>query len=176
MCQIRPPWRHSSGMLAVFAEFERDILRDRVIEGKMNGERMVRDVQLMRGGRIVALSPSIAKPSWPCNAQGLLGMDALRNCLLILGDNQMALTCDRAPEAASSVRSLMGNIAGHLSWERVLTSDARVRGILQGAPAKVPRLRLTRLRSVIPDVEVASKNFPAFPQILKLDDLRTTTL
>jgi hypothetical protein len=69
----------------------------------------------------------------------------------------------------------MGNIAGHLSWERVLTSDARVRGILQGAPAKVPRLRLTRL-TVIPDVEVVSKNFPAFPQILKLDDLRTTTL
>lgn len=72
-------------------------------------------------------------------------------------------------------RPLMGNIAGHLSWERVLTSDARVRGILQGAPAKVPRLRLTRL-TVIPDVEVVSKNFQAFPQILKLDDLRTTTL
>ena len=70
----------------------------------------------------------------------------------------------------------MGNIAGHLSWERVLTSNARVRGILQGAPAKVPRPRLTRLRSVIPDVEVASKNFSAFPQILKLYDLRTTTL
>jgi hypothetical protein len=66
----------------------------------MNGERIVRDVQLLRGGRVVALSPSIAKPSWPCNAQGLLGMDALHNCLLILGDNQMALTCDRTSTLA----------------------------------------------------------------------------
>jgi hypothetical protein len=38
-------------------------------------------VQLMRGGRSVE---SIAKPPWPCNSQGLLGMDALRICLLIV--------------------------------------------------------------------------------------------
>jgi hypothetical protein len=64
------------------------------LAGKMNGERMVRNVQLMRGGRSVELNPSIAKPSWPCNSQGLLGMDALRNCLLILGKDEMAFTCD----------------------------------------------------------------------------------
>lgn len=64
------------------------------LEGKNEKVRMVRDVQLMRGGRFIAVSPSIVKPSWPCNSQGLLGMDALRNCLLILGHSQMALTCD----------------------------------------------------------------------------------
>jgi hypothetical protein len=64
------------------------------LAGKMNGERMVRNVQLTRGGRSVELNPSIAKPSWPCNSQGLLGMDALRNCLLILGKDQMAFKCD----------------------------------------------------------------------------------
>jgi aspartyl protease len=62
--------------------------------GEVNGQRMVRDVQLLRGGRIVALNPSIGQAAAPCDAKGLLGMDALRSCLLILGDKEMVFTCD----------------------------------------------------------------------------------
>jgi Aspartyl protease len=62
--------------------------------GEVNGQRMVRDVQLLRGGRIVALNPSIGQTAAPCDAKGLLGMDALRSCLLILADNEMVFTCD----------------------------------------------------------------------------------
>jgi hypothetical protein len=68
--------------------------RSEGLGGEVGGQRMVRNVQLLRGGRIVALNPSIGKPSAACDAKGLLGMDALRGCLLILGENEMALTCD----------------------------------------------------------------------------------
>ncbi len=62
--------------------------------GEENGQRIVRGVQLLRGGRAVALKPSIGKVSTYCDAKGILGMDALRNCLLILGDKEMALACE----------------------------------------------------------------------------------
>lgn len=64
------------------------------VGGQVNDRRMVRDVQLLRGGRIVGLNPSIGGVSVPCDAKGILGMDALRSCLLILGDNEMAYSCD----------------------------------------------------------------------------------
>ncbi len=65
------------------------------LAGDIGGQqRVVREVQLLRGGRTVSLSPSIGKPAWPCEAQGLLGMDALRTCAMILGDKQVALICD----------------------------------------------------------------------------------
>jgi len=64
------------------------------VGGELDGRRIVRDVQLKRGGRIVALNPSIGKVSVPCAGKGILGMDALRSCLLILGDNEMAFSCD----------------------------------------------------------------------------------
>jgi hypothetical protein len=56
--------------------------------------RIVRNVPVQRGGGIVTLSPDFGKTSSSrCNAQGILGMDALRSCLLILGENQMAFSC-----------------------------------------------------------------------------------
>jgi Aspartyl protease len=67
--------------------------RSEGVGGEVNGRRIVRDVQLLRGGRIVALNPSIGEVSAPCDAKGILGMDALRSCLLILGDNEMAFSC-----------------------------------------------------------------------------------
>jgi predicted aspartyl protease len=66
------------------------------IGGAVRGERTVRDVELLRGGRTVALNPSIGKVSEPCDAVGRLGrlgMDALRNCSLILGESEMAFSC-----------------------------------------------------------------------------------
>lgn len=63
------------------------------VGGKAGGDRIVRNVQLLRGGRIVTLSPSIAKVSSPCGAKGILGMDALRSCVLVLGDKRMAFSC-----------------------------------------------------------------------------------
>jgi hypothetical protein len=54
---------------------------------------MVRNVQFLRGGKTVALNPSIVEVSASCDAKGLLGMDALRSCLLILGKDEMAFTC-----------------------------------------------------------------------------------
>lgn len=62
--------------------------------GEVNGQRMVRNVQLLRGGKTVALNPSIGEVSASCDAKGLLGMDALRSCLLVLGDSEMAFSCD----------------------------------------------------------------------------------
>lgn len=59
-------------------------------------ERIIRGVRLLRGGRTVVVNPSIGKISPPCQATGNLGIDALRNCTLILGDREMALSC--APE------------------------------------------------------------------------------
>ncbi len=66
------------------------------IGGVVNGERTVRDVELLRGGRAVALNPSIGKVSEPCDGSGKLGrlgMDALRGCSLILGESEMAFSC-----------------------------------------------------------------------------------
>jgi len=55
--------------------------------------RIVRDVAIQRGGGTVTLSPDVGKSSALCNVQGRLGMDALRSCLLILGEKQMAFSC-----------------------------------------------------------------------------------
>ena len=64
------------------------------IGGDVTGERLVRNVQLLRGGRNVTLNPSIGEVSASCNRKGILGMDALRSCLLILGDKKMAFSCN----------------------------------------------------------------------------------
>lgn len=64
------------------------------IGGEVTGERLVRNVKLLRGGRIVTLNPSIGEVSASCHRKGILGMDALRSCLLILGDRKMAISCD----------------------------------------------------------------------------------
>jgi Aspartyl protease len=58
------------------------------------GGRIVRNVQLRRGGGIVTLNPSVGEVSERCGVHGILGMDALRSCLLILGEKEMAFSCD----------------------------------------------------------------------------------
>lgn len=68
--------------------------RSEGVGGEVSGQRMVPNVQMLRGGQTAALSPSIGKVAAPCDAKGLLGMDALRSCLLILGDSEMAISCD----------------------------------------------------------------------------------
>ena len=67
--------------------------RSEGVGGEASG-RMVRNVQLLRGGRIVTLNPSIGEVSERCGVQGILGMDALRTCALILGQKEMAFSCD----------------------------------------------------------------------------------
>ena len=68
--------------------------RSEGLGGEVTGRRIVRDVQLLRGGKAVALNPSIGAVSASCDAKGLLGMDALRSCLLILGKDEMAFSCE----------------------------------------------------------------------------------
>jgi hypothetical protein len=66
------------------------------IGGVVNRERTVHNVELLRGGRTVGLDPTIGQQSEPCDAVGRvgrLGMDALRNCALILGESEMAFSC-----------------------------------------------------------------------------------
>jgi hypothetical protein len=68
--------------------------RSEGVGGQVSGQRMVRNVQVIRGGQTIALNPSIGEVAANCDAKGLLGMDALRSCLLILGDSEMAFSCD----------------------------------------------------------------------------------
>lgn len=68
--------------------------RSEGLGGEVNGRRIVRDVQLLRGGGTVALSPSIGEVAASCDAKGVLGMDALRSCLLVLGGSKMAFSCN----------------------------------------------------------------------------------
>ena len=68
--------------------------RSEGLGGEVNGRRIVRNVQLLRGGKTVALNPSIGEVSSSCGAKGLLGMDALRSCLLFLGKDEMAFMCE----------------------------------------------------------------------------------
>ena len=67
--------------------------RSEGVGGEAKG-RMVRNVQLLRGGQIVTLNPFIGAVSERCDVQGILGMDALRTCALILGQKEMAFSCD----------------------------------------------------------------------------------
>jgi hypothetical protein len=64
------------------------------VGGEVAARRVVHDVSVIRGGQRIALDPSLGDVAPPCNAQGILGMDALRRCVLILGDNTMALSCE----------------------------------------------------------------------------------
>jgi hypothetical protein len=68
--------------------------RSEGLGGEVSGQGMVRNVQLSRGGKTVALNPSIGEVSASCDAKDLLGMDALHSFLLILGKDEMAFTCD----------------------------------------------------------------------------------
>jgi Aspartyl protease len=68
--------------------------RSEGVGGEVRAQRMVRNVQLTRGGQTVALNPSIGQVAATCDAKGLLGMDALRSCVLVLGISEMAFACD----------------------------------------------------------------------------------
>jgi Aspartyl protease len=68
--------------------------RSEGVGGPMGAGRLVRNVKLLLGGRMVELNPSIGKVSASCDSAGILGMDALRNCFLILGGRKMAFSCD----------------------------------------------------------------------------------
>jgi hypothetical protein len=63
------------------------------IGGSVSRLRTVRDIQLLRGSAIVTLSPSIGQAAAPCDSKGLLGMDALRGCTLILGKSKGVFSC-----------------------------------------------------------------------------------
>lgn len=63
------------------------------VGGEKRGERRVRDVHLLRGGQSVTVNASVGEVSASCGRKGVLGMDALRSCVLILGDKQIALSC-----------------------------------------------------------------------------------
>jgi len=63
------------------------------VGGDVDARRVVHGVRLFRGGQSIALDPSLGGVSPPCNAKGILGMDALRGCVLTLGDGEMALSC-----------------------------------------------------------------------------------
>jgi hypothetical protein len=63
------------------------------VGGEVDARRMVRGVRLLRGGKSIALDPSIGGVSASCNAKGILGMDALRGCVLVLGASDLALSC-----------------------------------------------------------------------------------
>jgi hypothetical protein len=63
--------------------------------GAMNATQQVSDIKLVRGTSIVGLSSLIGPVSQSCNGVGILGMDALRECLLILGQRSMAFACDQ---------------------------------------------------------------------------------
>jgi hypothetical protein len=68
--------------------------RSEGVGGAMGAGRLARNIKLLLGGRMVAVNPSIGKVSASCDSAGILGMDALRSCFLILGDRKMAFSCD----------------------------------------------------------------------------------
>ena len=66
------------------------------VGGASEAERRVPGVRLERGGSTVELQPALARVSPGCGHDGLLGMDALRNCVLVLGERTMAVSCHDA--------------------------------------------------------------------------------
>jgi len=55
--------------------------------------RKVPDVALRLGGGGATVSLTIGGTPPTCGADGLLGMDALRECRLVLGESAFALSC-----------------------------------------------------------------------------------
>ena len=51
-------------------------------------------VKLEYGGTASTLAVTIGGAQPPCEADGLIGMDALRRCVLVLGESAFALFCD----------------------------------------------------------------------------------
>lgn len=66
------------------------------VGGAVDARRVVHGVQLMRGGARLAVNPSIGSVEAPCSAMGILGMDALQGCVLVLGAEELALSCKPA--------------------------------------------------------------------------------
>ncbi len=64
--------------------------------GVVQDMQQVRDVQVERGGATVTLSIGVGSASDQCGPDGLLGMDALRGCSMVLGASTMAWSCAAA--------------------------------------------------------------------------------
>jgi hypothetical protein len=66
------------------------------VGGEVETYRHVPDVIVKRAGIPAAVDLILGKSPGPdCGPDGLLGMDALRQCLLVLGSSALAITCSR---------------------------------------------------------------------------------
>lgn len=63
------------------------------IGGVRQAQRTVRNLHLRRGNSVVTLNPAIGDSGSRCGPDGVLGMDALRSCILILGHDSLSLSC-----------------------------------------------------------------------------------
>jgi hypothetical protein len=68
--------------------------RSEGVGGIVDATRLVPNVEVLRGGSIVVLNPSIGNLGSSCGETGILGMDGLRDCSLVLGDTLLSLSCD----------------------------------------------------------------------------------
>ena len=68
------------------------------VGGTVQNTRRVNGVRVERGGMPVVLDVTIAGGTHDCGPDGLLGMDALRGCISVLGETEMRLVCDAARE------------------------------------------------------------------------------
>jgi hypothetical protein len=64
------------------------------VGGAVESSRHVPGVEIQRAGAPVVLDLGIGgSPAPSCGPDGLLGMDALRQCLLVLGESGLGMTC-----------------------------------------------------------------------------------
>jgi hypothetical protein len=68
--------------------------RSEGVGGVVDATRLIPNVGVLRGGSIVVLNPSIGSLGSSCGETGILGMDGLRDCRLVLGDTLLTLSCD----------------------------------------------------------------------------------
>jgi len=62
--------------------------------GAPEASRHVPAVEIRRGGTTAVLDVSLgASPGPSCGADGLLGMDALRNCVLVMSESALRMSC-----------------------------------------------------------------------------------
>lgn len=56
--------------------------------------RRVPSVAMERGGSSTSVAVTLGATSGSCGPDGLLGMDALKGCVLVLGESQFGITCE----------------------------------------------------------------------------------
>jgi Aspartyl protease/gag-polyprotein putative aspartyl protease len=67
------------------------------IGGVVQNTGKVPDVRLARGGTATSITLAIGGSAPSCGSDGLLGMDALRQCTLVLAAHAFAWSCDVSP-------------------------------------------------------------------------------